>query len=1089
MYKKLYILGLLFLSVLYSEDWEYSADAAEIKQINREQVKQFNGNVFITKGSLELKTKQALQYPEREQIHLYGDIQMIDNNTAVQCDQLVYHTSKNYSVAYNDVIVNQENRTIYCDTLYYWDEADSLKGLGNIRIIEKGANRKLQSGQLYISSPDSVTQILELSKSAEVFNTTQTKISNDSPIMLFEDELKGEKIEVIIKNDSISSLNIYGMAIADYHVVRDSLLMGINNVSGDSIMISFSNDELNRMQVFGGGIGKFIPEKGNSKVDSTVYYRAEYIDYIIQAEQSILKKSAEVDYGETSIESGNIIVDWNTNLLDATYAYDSYPIVFKSNESPMIGESMKFDLINKQGVIKKGKTDFDNGFYQGRTIQREEPNILHMFHSKYTSCSLDEPHYYFGSKRMKMIQGDKVVAKPLILYISDFPIIGFPFAILPNKGGGRRTGWIMPSFGNSQSRGNFIQNLGYYWAPNDFSDFKVLMSLYDLKGFNMKSYFRYKKRYEYDGSVRSTLKRDLYLTDDITNIFTDSTTQDWDFHWIHNQKFDPYQSLNIDLTYITSNNFYQSDNIGFDLETRLTQKIESSVNYTKTWPDYGNTLTLYLSETYDMLTFDDSPEVAPIYYKTRTLPKITFRKNSKRLFGEGSHWYNNIFSSASSTATGNQKVGFYAENYGEFDEGEQFFDDNENNEFDEGEAFIDNKIDTIDYNSGIIHNFNFSFSDKVFKWFSVTPSISLKESWIFRYKEYELDESNEFTNNYSYNNSFKRRLSGSLSMSMGTKLYGIIPFEIGRLNSFRHVFSPTISVSYSPDLSSNSSLFQMSQSESRDYFAGSLVGGTPSVTSRRYSFTFRNDFQIKYKNEFENYEKANFLNWTLSTAYNPEADLKWSNISSSIQANIPNLFDLDISMIHDLYKQKYDSETNNYNRVDQFEAFPRLTYISASTDIGFSGNKFNYNEFNHDIAISDTLDIDEKSNMYRSNNPYEPIIEDGKVWDSDLRLHYSLQSYTEGDQINWDKTFWVNTDINMNLSSNWKMTYSARFDLADNKIVSHSIYLFRPLHCWEFSFKWWPSGNNKGFLLNIYVKNPDLRDVKIKSTGGSFFGL
>ena len=39
-------------------------------------------------------------------------------------------------------------------------------------------------------------------------------------------------------------------------------------------------------------------------------------------------------------------------------------------------------------------------------------------------------------------------------------------------------------------------------------------------------------------------------------------------------------------------------------------------------------------------------------------------------------------------------------------------------------------------------------------------------------------------------------------------------------------------------------------------------------------------------------------------------------------------------MIHDLYKQKYDSETNNYNRVDQFEAFPRLTYISASTDIG-----------------------------------------------------------------------------------------------------------------------------------------------------------
>ena len=62
-------------------------------------------------------------------------------------------------------------------------------------------------------------------------------------------------------------------------------------------------------------------------------------------------------------------------------------------------------------------------------------------------------------------------------------------------------------------------------------------------------------------------------------------------------------------------------------------------------------------------------------------------------------------------------------------------------------------------------------------------------------------------------------------------------------------------------------------------------------------------------------------------------------------------------------------------------------------------------------------------------------------------------------------------------------------DLEENEIVNHSIYLFRPLHCWEFSFKWWPTGSRQGFLLNIYIKNPDLRDVKLKSTGGSFFGL
>ena len=125
-----------------------------------------------------------------------------------------------------------------------------------------------------------------------------TKISENDPLMLFEDYLTGEKIEIVIQRDSLKALNIYGMAIADYHVIRDSLLMGINNVSGDSITINFHKDELSRMQVSGGGIGEFIPEKGNSKVDSIVYYNAEYIDYIIDTISTFYLNKNQKNYSE-----------------------------------------------------------------------------------------------------------------------------------------------------------------------------------------------------------------------------------------------------------------------------------------------------------------------------------------------------------------------------------------------------------------------------------------------------------------------------------------------------------------------------------------------------------------------------------------------------------------------------------------------------------------------------------------------------------------------------------------------------------------------------------------------------------------------
>ena len=1063
---KEYIISLLILcSIIISQEWDYSADIAEIKTVDGVKIKNFQGNVLINHDELQLNTIQAIEYIKKNELHLYGDVKMIDGNNIIKCDTLVYFKDTESCLAKSNVFLYQDDRQITSDTLFYWDSSDSIKAQGNIKLIQLNNNRKILANHMSMYRLDSLTQILKLSNSAQLFSISQSKISEDSPFRSFENKMQSENINLIMYNDTIKSMDMYGMAITDYHVIKDSILMGINNISGDSISMKFLNNDLEKMEVFRGAIGKFTPEGNNSKVDSIVTYKAEYIDYIISDENTILQKDAQVQYKETVIDAGDIMVNWETNLLDAKEFDNVFPVVSISGENPMSGKNMTFDLINRKGTISKGKTSFDKGYYSGKVIEREEPNVMHMHGSTYTSCELDHPHYYFASKKMKMLQGDKIIAKPITLYISDFPIITFPFAILPNKGGSRRSGWIMPSIGNSNKRGTFLQNLGYYFAPNDYMDLKFLFSLYDLKGINLKSYFRYNKRYKYNGNIKSTLKRDLVQvgddTQDITNIFSNNITQDWDLHWTHKQTFDPYQSLNFDLTYITSNDFYTSQDIGLDLDTRLKQKIESSLNYSKSWPHQKNSFNIYLSESYDVLNESDEPTSTPNYYKTRTLPKITFRHNSSRIFKDGDNWYNNIYGSMSSVFTGNQKLGFYSNDNGQ-------------------------RLDTIDYNSGAINSFNLSMTSKVLKWFSITPNISLKESWIFKYKRYNLDEEGNFlgNSNYEYEQGFKRRLSGSASMSISTKLYGIIPFKIGSLESIRHVLSPSISYSYTPSLQRHSNYFQIDNSgEYLDYFSGSLVGSTPVVNSRRYSFTVRNDFQIKYLNNLNQSLKENILNWSLNTSYNPEASqFNWSPINSTIQAMIPNLFNINISMSHDLYKRKINDE-NNYERVNNFESFPRLTQVSASTDLSLSGNKFNYEE----SIQNDSLDFDEKLDLVQSNDPYEPIIQSGKVWDLRLRFNYSM--YQPQNLSTWDKTFWVNSDIDINLSTSWKMTYSARFDIENYEIVSHSVYLFRPLHCWDFSFKWWPSGNNKGFILNIYVRNPDLRDIKVKSTGGSFFGL
>ena len=36
----------------------------------------------------------------------------------------------------------------------------------------------------------------------------------------------------------------------------------------------------------------------------------------------------------------------------------------------------------------------------------------------------------------------------------------------------------------------------------------------------------------------------------------------------------------------------------------------------------------------------------------------------------------------------------------------------------------------------------------------------------------------------------------------------------------------------------------------------------------------------------------------------------------------------------------------------------------------------------------------------------------------------------------------------------------------------------RNLHCWQFSFNWMPG---RSYFLHIYVKKPELRDIKLES--------
>ena len=102
-----------------------------------------------------------------------------------------------------------------------------------------------------------------------------------------------------------------------------------------------------------------------------------------------------------------------------------------------------------------------------------------------------------------------------------------------------------------------------------------------------------------------------------------------------------------------------------------------------------------------------------------------------------------------------------------------------------------------------------------------------------------------------------------------------------------------------------------------------------------------------------------------------------------------------------------------------------------------------------------------------------------KIWDSDFRLNYSA-NWQELDN-KWDYRFTLNSSHTIKLSTNWSLSYTANFNIKKREMTYHTFNFYRPLHCWEFRFNYFPRGISSGFSLQINVKNPDLQDLKLTS--------
>jgi lipopolysaccharide assembly outer membrane protein LptD (OstA) len=228
------------------------------------------------------------------------------------------------------------------------------------------------------------------------------------------------------------------------------------------------------------------------------------------------------------------------------------------------------------------------------------------------------------------------------------------------------------------------------------------------------------------------------------------------------------------------------------------------------------------------------------------------------------------------------------------------------------------------------------------------------------------------------------------------------------------------------------------------------------------------------------------------------------SFATTLSTNFFRVFGIEMLGVRGLLHKILPSVTYTYTPAFDFDAFPAVTGIPSyahannlsfglnqeiEAKIGEEAKKQNILRFNLNGGynlISDSLsDV-----RFLVSAPYNPLPSpvttfntqiDGNIDPYTREYSYSVtnnlgikldflslnigQSYRRGGNYQ----IWFNGNIKP--TSNWTMTYSARYDWQTKGLVDYSFGIVRNLHCWEAVFNFNQLGDNWRYDFKIQIKS------------------
>lgn len=870
----------------------------------------------------------------------------------------------------------------------------------------------------------------------------------------------GEQLEALA--DSIPAISDSLRAINDsLRVVKDSIARADSIFRSDSLAL-LKKSSLDA-PAFTAARDSIIEDFSDGK--QLIYYYGD-----VTATYGNLKLTA--DYMEYDLKTATL---YARGTKDSTGVITGKPVMTQGNKTYEM-EEVRYNFETMKARITNMVTQEQDGILHGKNIKMMPDHSINITKGRYTVCDCEEPHYYLQLSAAKVMTkpSQKTVFGPAWPVIEGVPLpVAIPFGFIPKRPD-RATGILFPSFGEEASRGFYLRDAGLYFVIGDYFDIAVTGDIYTLGSWALDFNSRYKVNYKFNGNFALTFSNDQSGEKGSSDF---RQSKNFGVKWSHSQdaKARPGTSFTASVNFSSpSNSKYNSTSV----EEALQNKISSSISYSKNW---NGKMNLSINALHNQDSKDSSYSF--------TLPNVTFSVNRfypfKRKNRVGKEKFYEKFSLGYNTAFQN-RINFKASEFNK-------------------PGFWDK------FQNGMTHNFQIGLPNfTAFKYINVTPSVQYGMNWYFRKSEKEYNPETgkvEDVKSGSFSHfGASHTYSGSISMS--TRIYGLFQFGKHRkVQAIRHVVSPSISASFSPEKGTYFNGYRtltytdrngIVQTQDYNIYQGMGTGSPPGKgKTASLSLSLGNNFEAKVRDLTDTTgtgtKKVKLIDQlNFNTGYNFLAEqFKMNNVGVTMSTSIFGKLGVSANANFDPYAILVDEKNKNGTRINKYaltegQGLLRLNNTSVSLSYSLSGD--GKIEGNDGTAQAGGNPADHYTRIY-----YHPVtgeyipggwlyyMNPNVPWSVNFNYSYSFKKgyqWANGKQTaNNSHTQTLGISGNVKLTPRLAMQMTTGFDLMALKMTTTQFSATYDLHCFNIRVSWVPNGQWESWTFQIAANAAALADL------------